>query len=72
VDPDQLPHRSRHLLQLPSHFESLPSKRHKAIKCGTHTSTYHTFDHTRMIIESSQKDTESPSTPIPNIINDTP
>jgi hypothetical protein len=72
MELDQLPRRSHRLLQLPSHFESLPSKRRKVIKCGTHTSTYQNCDHTRMSIESSQKDTESPLTPIPTIVNDTP
>jgi hypothetical protein len=72
MEPDQLPHRSRRLLQLPPHFESFPSKRRKVIIRGTYTSTYQTCDHTRMSIESSQKDTGSPSTPIPTIVNDTP
>jgi hypothetical protein len=72
VEPDQLPHRSRRLLQLPPHFESFPSKRHKVIKRGTHTSTYQTCDHTRMSTESSHQDTGSPSTPIPTIVNGTP
>jgi hypothetical protein len=72
VELDQLPRRYHRLLQLPQHFESFPSKRCKVIKCGTHTSTYQTCDHTRMSTESSQKDTQSPSTPIPTIVNDTP
>jgi hypothetical protein len=72
MEPDQLPRRSRRLLQLPPHFESFPSKRRKVIKRGTHTSTYQTCDHTRMSTESSQKDTGSPSTPIPTIVNGTP
>jgi hypothetical protein len=66
VDLDQLPRRSRRLLQLPPHIESLPSKRHNIIKRGTHTSTYQTCDHTRVSIESSQKYIGSPSTPIPS------
>jgi hypothetical protein len=72
MELDQLPRRSRHFLQLPPHLESFPSKRHKVIKHGTHTSTYQTCDHTRMSTESSQKDTGSPSTPIPTIVNGTP
>jgi hypothetical protein len=72
MEPDQLPRRSRHLLKLPPHLESFPSKRHKVIKRGTHTSTYQTCDHTSMSTESSQKDTGSPSTPIPTIVNGTP
>jgi hypothetical protein len=71
VEPYQLPRRSHCLLQLTLHFESLPSKRPKVIKCGTHTSTYHTCDHTRMSIESNQKDTRSSLTPIPTIVNGT-
>jgi hypothetical protein len=72
VEPDQLPRRSRHLLQLPPHFESFPSKRRKVIIRGTYTSTYQTCDHMRMSTESSQKDIGSPSTPIPTIVNGTP
>ena len=72
MEPEQLPSRSRHLLQLPPHFESLPSKRRKFVKHGTHTSTYQTCDHTRMSTESSQKDIGSPSTPIPTTVNSTP
>jgi hypothetical protein len=72
VEPDQLPRRSRRLLQLPLHFESFPSKRRKVIIRGTYTSTYQTCDRMRMSTESSQKDTGSPSTPIPTIVNDTP
>jgi hypothetical protein len=72
VEPDQLPHRSLCLLQLPLHFESFPSKRRKFIIHGTYTSTYQTCDRTRMSTESSQKDIGSPSTPIPTIVNNTP
>jgi hypothetical protein len=72
VEPDQLPRRSRRLLQLPLHFESFPSKRHRVIKHGTHTSTYHTYDSTRMITELSHQDTGIPSTPTPTIVNGTP
>jgi hypothetical protein len=72
VEPDHLPHWSCRLLQLPRHLESLPSKRRKVIKCGAHTSTYQTCDHTRMSIESSQKDIGSPSTLVPTIVNNTP
>jgi hypothetical protein len=72
MEPDQLPHRSRHLLRLPLHIDSFPFKRCKVIKHSTHTSTYQTCDHIRMSIESSQKDTRIPSTPIPTIVNSTP
>jgi hypothetical protein len=72
VEPDQLPRRSHRLLKLPPHLESFPSKRRKVIKRGTHTSTYQTCGHTSMSTESSQKDTGSPSTPIPTIVNGTP
>jgi len=72
VEPDQLPRRPHHLLYLPSHFESFPSKRCKFIKRGTQTSTYQTCDHTRMSTELSQKYTGSPSTSIPTIVNGTP
>jgi hypothetical protein len=72
MEPDHLPRRSHRLLQLPPHFESFPSKRHKVIIRGTYTSTYHTCDHKRMSTESSQKDIGSPSTPIPTIVNGTP
>jgi hypothetical protein len=72
VEPNQLPRRSCRFLRLPLHLESFPSKRCKVIKRGTHTSTYQTCDHTRMSIESSQKDIESPSTPIPTIVNSVP
>jgi hypothetical protein len=72
MEPDQLPRRSRYLLRLPLHLESLPSKRHKVIKRGTHTSTYQNFDHTMMSTELTQKDIGSPSTPIPTIFNGTP
>jgi hypothetical protein len=72
VELDHLPRRSCRLLKLPPHIESLPSKRCKVIKCGTHTSTYHTCVYTSMSTESSQKDTRSPSTPIPTVVNGTP
>lgn len=72
MDPNQLPHRSLRLLKLPPHLESLPSKRHKVTKCGTHISTYQTCDYTTMSIESSMKDTGSPSTPIPTVVNGVP
>jgi hypothetical protein len=71
MEPDQLPCRFRHLLQLPLHFESLPCKRCRVIKRGTHTSTYHTCDHTKMSTEPSHQDTGSPSTPTPTIVSDT-
>jgi hypothetical protein len=73
MEPDQLPRRSRLcLLKLPPHLESFPSKRRKVIKRGTHTSTYQTCDYTIMSTESSLKDTGSPSTPIPYVVNGTP
>jgi hypothetical protein len=72
MEPCQLPRRSRHLLQLPPHFDYLPYKRRRVIKRGTHTSTYQTCDHTRMSIEPSHQDTGIPSTPTPTIVNDTP
>jgi hypothetical protein len=71
VEPDHLPHRSCLLLQLPPHFESVPYKRRKVIKCGTETSTYQTCDHTRMSTELSKKYIGFPSTPIPTIVNGT-
>jgi hypothetical protein len=72
MDPTHLPCRSHHLLQLPPHFEYFPSKRHRVIKRGTHTSTYQNFDSTRMSIEPSHQDLGSPSTPIPTIVIGTP
>ena len=45
---------------------------HRVTKCGTHTFTYHTYGHTRMSIELSQKYTGSPLIPIPTIVNGTP
>jgi hypothetical protein len=72
VEPDQLPHRSHRLLQLPPHFESFPYKRRRVIKRGTHTSTYHTCDYTMMSTELSHQDIGSPSTPTHTIANGTP
>jgi hypothetical protein len=72
MEPDQLPRKYLCLLKLPLHLETLPSKRRKVIKCGTHTSTYQNCGHTSMSTQSSQKDTESPSTIIPTIVNGTP
>jgi hypothetical protein len=72
VEPEQLPRRSCHLLQLPPHFESFPSKRRSVIKRGTHTSTYQTCDSTRMSTELSHQNTESPSTSTTTIVNGTP
>jgi hypothetical protein len=72
VESDQLPRRSRRLLQLPPVFESLPSKRNRVISSGTHTSTFQTCDPTRMSTESSLQNTGSSSTPNPTIINGTP
>jgi hypothetical protein len=69
VELDPLPRRSRRLLKLPPHLEYFPYKRCKIIKHGTHTSTYHTCDHTSVNTESSQKVTGSPSTPIPMVVN---
>jgi hypothetical protein len=72
VESDQPPRRSRRLLQLPLDFESFPSKRHRVIRSGTHTSTIQTCDSTRMSTEPSLQNTGSPSTPIPTIVNGTP
>jgi hypothetical protein len=72
MEPYQLPLKYRHLLQLPIHFESLPSKRCRVLKRGTHTSTYQTCDSTRMSTKLSHQDSGSPSTPIPTIFNGTP
>jgi hypothetical protein len=72
VESDQLPRRSRRLLQLPPVFESLPSKRRRVISSGTHTSTFQTCDPARMSTESSLQNTGSSSTPNPTIINGTP
>jgi hypothetical protein len=72
VEPNQIPHRSRRLLQLPPHFKSFPSKRRRVIKRATHTSTYQTCDSTRMSTEPSHQDTRSPLNPTPTIVNGTP
>jgi hypothetical protein len=72
MESEQLPRWSRRLLQLPLDFESLPSKRRRVIKRGTHTSTYHTCDSKRMSTELSHQNTRSPSTPTPTIVNGTP
>jgi hypothetical protein len=72
VESDQRPLRSRRLLQLPPNFESLPSKRRRVIKRGTHTSIVQTCDSTRMSTEPSLQNTASPSTPTPTIVNGTP
>ena len=72
MDLDQLPRRSHRLLQLPPVFESLPSKRHRVISSGTHTSTFQTYDPARMSTESSLQNTGSSSTPNPTIIHGTP
>jgi hypothetical protein len=72
MESDQCPRRPRILLQLPPDFESLPSKRHRFIMRGTHTSTIQTCDSTRMSTEPSLQNTGSPSTPTPTIVNDTP
>jgi hypothetical protein len=72
MDSDQLPRRSRRLLQLPPVFELLPSKRRRVIESGTHTSTFQTCDPTRMSTESSLQNTRISSTPNPTIVNFTP
>jgi hypothetical protein len=72
MESDQLLRRSRQLLQLPPVFEFFPSKRHRVIRSGTHTSTFQTCGSTRMIIESSLQNTGSSLTPNPTIVNDTP
>jgi hypothetical protein len=72
VELDRLPHRSRRLLQLPPDFESLPSKRHRVIRCGTHTSIFQTCDSTRMSTKLTHQNTGSPSTPTHTIVNGNP
>jgi hypothetical protein len=72
VESDQRPRWSRRLLHLPPYFESFPSKRHRVIRRGTHTSTVQTCDSTRMSTEPSLQNTGSPSTPTPTIVNGTP
>jgi hypothetical protein len=72
MESDQLPHRSRRLLHLPPVFKFFPSKRHRVIRCGTHTSTFQTCGSIRMSTKSSLQNTGSSSTPIPTIINGTP
>jgi hypothetical protein len=72
MESDQLPCRSRRLLQLPPFFDFLPSKRCRVIKSGTHTSTLQACGSTRMGVESSLQNTGSSLTPIPTIINGTP
>jgi hypothetical protein len=72
VESDQPPCWSRRLLELPPDFESFPSKRRRVIRHGTHTSTFHTCDFTRMSIEPSLQNTGRPSTPTPTIFNGTP
>jgi hypothetical protein len=72
VEPDLLPCVSRHLLRLPPHLKSLPSKRRKVIKRGTHTSTYQTCDHISMSTESGHKVIGIPLTHIPTMVNGSP
>jgi hypothetical protein len=72
VDSDKLPRQSRRLLQLPSDFMSLPSKRRRVITRGTNTSTAQTWDSTRMSTEPGLQNSGSPSTPIPTVVNGTP
>jgi hypothetical protein len=72
LEKDQPPHRSRYLLKLPPHFESLlkfPSKRRKVNRLGTYISTSKTCDYPFMGIESSPNDTGSPSNPIPYVVS---
>jgi hypothetical protein len=72
MESNQLPHWSRCLLQLPLDFEYFPSKRHRVIRHGTHTSTSQTCDSTRMSTELSHQNTGIPSNPTPTIVNGTP
>ena len=72
MESDQLPRRSRRLLQLPPVFKFLPSKRRRVIRSGTHTSTFQTCGSTRMSTDSSLQNTRNSLTPIPNIVNSTP
>jgi hypothetical protein len=75
VEKDQLPRRSRRLLKLPPHLESLPklpSKRRKGNKRGTYISTSQTCDYLVMSIESNPNDITSPSTPIPSVVSGIP
>jgi hypothetical protein len=72
VELDQRPHRSRNLLQLPPYFKSFPSKRHRFIRHGTHTSSFQTCDSSKMSTEANIQNTGSPSTPIPTVVNGTP
>jgi hypothetical protein len=72
VELDQPPCWSRRLLQLPSDFESLPSKRRRVIIHGTHTSTIQTCDSTSMNTEPGLQSSGSPLTSIPTIVNGTP
>jgi hypothetical protein len=72
MDSDQHSRRSRHLLHLPPDFESFPSKMHRVIMHGKHTSTVQTCDSIRMSTKPSLQNTGSPSNPTPTIVNDTP
>ena len=72
MELNQPPCRSCHLLQLPPYFKYFPSKRHRFIRHGTHTSTFQTCDPARMSTKSSIQNTGSSSTPNPTIINGTP
>jgi hypothetical protein len=75
MEKDQPPHRSRYLLKLPPHFESLPkfpSKRCKFNKHGTHISTSQTCDYRVMSTESNLNETRSPSMHIPSVISGIP
>jgi hypothetical protein len=72
VELDRLPLKSHRLLQLPLVFELFPSKRRRVIRSGTHTSTFQTYDPTRMSTEPSLQNTGSSSNPNPTIVNFTP
>jgi hypothetical protein len=72
VESNQLPRRSHCLLQLPLDFVSFPSKRHRVITHGTHTSTTQTCDSTRMSTEPGLQNYGSPLTPIAIVVNGTP
>jgi hypothetical protein len=72
MESDQHPHWSLCLLQLPPDFESLPSKRRRVIRRGTHTSNVQICDSTRMSTKHSLQNTGSPLTPTHTIVNGTP
>jgi hypothetical protein len=75
VEKYQHPCTSHCLLKLPPHFESLPkfpSKRSKVNRRGTYNSTSQNCDYPTMSTKLSLKDTGSPSTPIPYVVNGIP